>query len=99
MEVIAHRPHVWFLAQEADNLYLDVNCTTRNRTADFSLLIRLTQQEELLYREGGEISIDQLAERIQGAADTLFASRHLGSDWESKLLNAIDCWKSKDGPK
>ena len=67
MKVVDHEPSAWFLLQDDDDYYLDVNC---GRSAvGFSVTIQLTEVERKLYASGGRAYIDNLASQVSDKSD------------------------------
>lgn len=47
MKVVDHEPHAWFLFEEGDSIFLDVNCD--HGAAGYSVMIELSAEEALRY--------------------------------------------------
>ena len=93
MDVIAHRPHAWFLMEDEGDLYLDINCD--HGAVGFSMLLRLTPEEALEVRGGSDSAVDRLATRFQNQAIAVFLTRNLSAPWQQKAGSAIERWKSQ----
>ena len=90
MEVIAHRAHLWSLAEEAGELYLDVSCP--HGAAGFSVFMRLTPLEAAPVRSGGDEAIDHLAHQVQHHGLSIYRSRNLEPEWHARLNEAVSRW-------
>ncbi len=90
MRVVAHRPQLWFLAEEDGALFLDVNCS--NGPAGFSVLARLTPEEAGDYAAAGDASLDRLADAIQNHGPDSFGERDVGGEIGQRFNAAVTAW-------
>jgi hypothetical protein len=95
MRVVAHRPSSWFLVEDGTRLLLDVNCS--HSAFGFSRLIELSVSERKSYEERGGAFLDELAERVNYRAMSIFAIRHLGPDVEKVVNEAVSAWRLSGG--
>ncbi len=73
MHVIDHEPSWWFLLQDGEQLYLDVNCS--HSFVGYSVLIALDEQETAALHEEGRGYLGRLAEDVNSGAPVLQDSR------------------------
>ena len=62
MKVIEHKPLEWFLLQQGDDYYIDVNCS--RSFVGFSVSVQLNSSEKMHYKNQGFSFIDSLGEAI-----------------------------------
>ena len=93
VEVIDQEPRSWFLLQESDSLFLDVNCSLS--AFGYSWLIRLNSDERAEYRARGHVYLDELAESVHfsapAAADTTSPYKHRDCtrEYGARVLAAV----------
>ena len=90
MRIVAHRPQLWFLAEEDGALFLDVNCS--HGPAGFSVLARLTPAEAADYASGGDASLDRLAQAIQDHGPDSFGERDVGREIGARFHATVMAW-------
>ena len=90
MRIVAHRPQLWFLAEEDGALFLDVNCS--NGPAGFSVLARLTPTEAADYAAIGDASLDRLAQAIQDHGPDSFGERDVGREIGERFHATVMAW-------
>ncbi|MBV9868877.1 MAG: hypothetical protein JO316_26320 [Abitibacteriaceae bacterium] len=69
MRVIDHEPGAWFLLQDDNDYFLDVNCD--RAMVSFSVTIKLNEAERQLYASEGRAYIVALADEVLGRSDPL----------------------------
>ena len=93
MKVIASKERFWFLVEDEDKLYLDVNCSMS--FIGYSWTIELNKEEKANFQSKGDSYIDELAYEINDTipikedSDSKFKSRKVSQEIEEKITEAI----------
>jgi len=95
MKVISHGPSFYFLVQDGDNYYLDVNCTVR--FAGFCITFELNQDEIAQFKNRGESHIKELAEKVNRLANT-YQARQLNETIKKQVNDTIMEWNNANKP-
>ena len=84
MNVVEHSPAAWFLLEQDDEYYIDVNCSSG--LMGFSVLVQLNGSEKTNYKNQGVEFINGLAEVIANKAEL----NHPRNIKNKELLNIVD---------
>jgi hypothetical protein len=101
MDVVDHEPSWWFLLQDGEQLYLDVNC--EHSFIGYSMLIALDEQETRTLQREGRGYVDRLAEDINYGAPVLrdstspYKARDLSRTHGHLVSEAVRRWRSLSG--
>jgi hypothetical protein len=87
MEVIEHEKGAWFLLNDEDHYFLDVNCN--HSFFGFNMLIKLNDLELKQYRSNGIEYIESLARDVQYYATTKYSKRHILGETGASAHKAI----------
>lgn len=91
MKVLDYREGTWFLLEQQQELFLDVNCDLRYHS--YSWLIKLNSEDILDYRIIGKKSLDDLSQKIYSSQplskDSIFHSRKLNEKINAEVENSI----------
>jgi len=96
MQVIDHEPGGWFLVQDGEKLFLDVNCSHGAVSYDF--VMELNDRERSGYAMEGRTFIAALAEKVQSSAPGVrgspspYGHRHLQGNVRVKLDECTIAW-------
>ena len=94
----AYEPHRWFLLEDAGALFLDVDCN--HSFIGYVVLVQLTSEEAVAYREKGRAYLTWLSEEIHNSVPILRASRspykarNVLSIHRERVSAAVDAWRS-----
>ncbi|RBO82657.1 hypothetical protein [Marinomonas aquiplantarum] len=83
MNVVEHSPAAWFLLEQDDEYYIDVNCSSG--LVGFSVLVQLNGSEKTNYKNQGVEFINGLAEVIADKAEL----NHPRNIKNNELLNIV----------
>lgn len=83
MNVVEHSPAAWFLLEQCDKYYIDVNCNSGFMS--FSVLVQLNESEKINYKNQGSKFINSLAEVIAEKSEF----NHPRNIKDKELLNAV----------
>jgi hypothetical protein len=95
MKIIDHVEAGWYLIDNNGDLLIDVNCS--GTYVDYSLLIRLNEDEVRAFRVSGRAYIDKLADDISYHGRDKYGSRKVEKDLEEKAYKEILDWRRKKG--
>ena len=96
MYVVDHEPHSWFLFREGSALLLDVNCN--HGPVGYSVLIRLSAEEESEYSLRGHAFLDWLAQQVQDSGPgSGYQLRDLSVSYARESLAAVNEWRAARG--
>ena len=101
MRVVDHSPQWWFLLQDGEQLYLDVNCS--HSFIGYSFLLPLDEEETRAFRREGRASLDRLAEAVNEGAPVLrdsrspYKSRDLSRTHGHLVTDAVREWRARSG--
>jgi hypothetical protein len=84
VNVVEHSPAAWFLLEQDDEYYIDVNCSSG--LMGFSVLVQLNGSEKTNYKNQGVEFINGLAEVIANKAEL----NHPRNIKNKELLNIVD---------
>ncbi|QDH73059.1 hypothetical protein [Brevundimonas sp. M20] len=97
MRVLDHAPASWFLLEEGQRLYLDVNCN--HHIVGHTVLIPLDSEELGRFRSEGRLFLDELSADIQqsgaGVLPTSpYTARDLTRTLGEDVMRAVEEWRT-----
>ena len=101
MYVVDHGPSWWFLLQDGEQLYLDVNC--EHSFIGYTMLIALDEQETATLRREARSYLGRLAQDINDGAPVLrdsrspYKARDLSTTHGHLVTEAVRRWRSSIG--
>ena len=87
MKVIDHKKLGWFLLEDEEGLYLDVNCS--HSALSYDMLIKLDENEKSEFIEKGRNFINELSNEIQEHGMTKYKNRNISKKLGKKSYEAI----------
>jgi hypothetical protein len=95
LRVLDHEPAAWFLLEEGQRLYLDVNCN--HHIVGYTILISLDDEELARFRSEGRPFLDELSADIQqsgaGVLPTSpYTARDLTRTLGEDVMRAVAGW-------
>lgn len=91
MNVVEHSPAAWFLLEQDDEYYIDVNCNSG--FMGFSVLVQLNGSEKMNYKNQGIEFINGLAEVIADKAELNHPRNIKNKELLSIVHESIMSWK------
>jgi len=95
MNVISQEPSFYFLVQDSDKYYIDVNCTVR--FSGFCITFELSKEEVKQFKKRGECYIKELAEKVSRLSNS-YQARQLNKIVEKQVNNTIMEWNNASKP-
>ncbi len=96
MKVINHEPHFWYLLEDQEKLFIDVNCN--HSFFDYTFTIQLNEKEIKDYKEIGVQFLNKLAEDIHSSApalsasDSIYKERKVSDQLTESIDQTIENW-------
>ena len=91
MVVADHEPHAWFLLEEAGTYYLDARAG--HSAVEWSVLLRLTPEEDREYHAVGRPYVAYLAARIASRPFD-YTERNLTAELGERVTQAVAAWRA-----
>lgn len=91
MNVVEHSPSAWFLLEQDDEYYIDVNCNSG--FMGFSVLVQLNGSEKMNYKNQGVEFIKGLAEVIADKAELNHPRNIKNKELLDTVHESIMSWK------
>jgi len=98
VQVLDHRPNMWFLLKAGDALFLDAACN--HGAFGYSWLIELDPGERQGFEQGGRAYLDRLAQDIHDGVPILanstspYKGRNRDRDLAEQVTNAVLDWRA-----